>query len=822
LIGGPGGITKTGAGTLVLTNPNNSFGGQTTRTEPAKVRILGGTLQVPNDGALGDVANDVEINNATFAASASFASSRNFTKTGGVATIDAQVPRLTLLNKAIIPGSLTPINPANLSDHLTYPDGAGTPVIGTSAPFVGGTTVTFGGNGAAHVHSDGMGGIDTIELSGTDSTSKLIIKGPATGFITIKRIVIDDLDVNKIASIGSIVLGANVRLGDGVRDSVPDLYVEGKAGKLQLYDINSYGLIRLGEGLPYDVPNETKTPDTYNNRPALTIHEVRGPGMVIDLTPSDLPTVLGRPVGGGGLGKVVVDRWDFSGPVPTAAPGLPGAIRTTQSIGSFKLLHGNCSVVFEVDKLHVGTVTTANLGSMTIQNGSWGSSGSEIEGGVGSFNADAFLAGATLTAGGMGKFSLDAGAFAGLLTLTDPDAPNIPTFTVATDFSGAVISESPLQKIKVKGDFTGELQAPFIGSISAYAFLGTETPGEYNQIIATEGSLGTLTTTAGVVKNFAIVTDQAFKGFNVKLSKLTSDTVGIDNVHIEALSIGNISVSLAAAAGTTINLTGIRNSDFIATGAGALGGVGKISVSLAGSAGSTATTGITGVSVSAGANVGAITVKSKVLAQGTIEGSVFLAGQALVLDSGTTLATLGKASLGTVNVSGSIIDTDLVAGGSIGAVTAGGSLSDSLILAGALLGADGALGGTSTDSDTFHSAASIAAVTVKGAAGGFFARTSILAGVNPVNGIFGDGGDILAAAAGLLTNKSFIGPISIPAGVLANVSGAPHYGIEAAKLTSLKGGAVAPFVFAPSTPARLLDLAPLGVDADDIRVAVVV
>ena len=39
-------------------------------------KIIAGTLQVATDGALGDFANDVEINEATFAATAGFASAR--------------------------------------------------------------------------------------------------------------------------------------------------------------------------------------------------------------------------------------------------------------------------------------------------------------------------------------------------------------------------------------------------------------------------------------------------------------------------------------------------------------------------------------------------------------------------------------------------------------------------------------------------------------------------------------------------------------------------------------------------------------------------
>lgn len=896
LLSGPGGLTKSGAGILVLANQQNSFG-------PAKVQIVGGALSVATDGALGDPGNDVTINNATFTATSAFASARNFSRTGGTATIDAQAADLVLINKAFIPTDFTATNPANLATFITYAD---TTPVPENAIVVGNTAVSLAGGGTLTIHKTNptSSTIDTIELTGTTSATKLIVKAVDPNAVTtVLRIVIDDPAPGTIASIGSIVLGKNVRLGDGVPDSVPDLYVEGKVGSLQLYDVNSHAIIRLGESLPHGVTGDKKTPSTKTNLPNVTIHEVLGPGVLIDLTPSDLPPDTGGDlIGGGGLGKVVVDSW-------AGSPTDPGFIRTTQSMKSFKLLNGDSFVVFHIDKFHVGSDTEAGVGSMTIQNGAWGSSGSEVEGEVGSFNADEFLAGASLTAGSMGKTTLDAGAFAGLLTLTDPDAPGIPTFTVNGNFSGSVDSESPLRKIKVKGDFTGELEAPFIGAITAYAFIGTNTPGEYNAITATAGALGTLTATAGVVRNFSIVTDQAFKGFNIKLGKLVNDTIGIDNVHIQALSIGNIGVSLAAAKGASgIDLTGIRNSQFITTGngtaKGTLGSIGNVTVTLTGTAGGGSATGIhdstfdalvaenefganlastvnplgkitvkivgqdgvslgldtvefsgdsigatavsvtpgkgvgalataidtaaytatggigalaisgsatsamvTGLTVSAGNNVGAVTVKSSIAANGTLKDSAILAGQALDMNGAADPAKLAKAALGAVNVTGSILNSRLVAGGSVGAITAGRDLTDSLILAGAELGGDFSIDGN----ETYQRTAAIAAITVKGA----FARTSIVAGIDPGNGVFGDLDD---TAATNLPGTSSIGAISLAVGSLAPATGTQVFAIEAGTIKSLKLGTNPA---AAITSAQLLDLAPSGVDTDDIIVRLV-
>src|SRR6185436_17673729 len=53
-------LTKSGDGTLVLTNASNSFGGGGSRIE-----ITQGVLAVPNDGALGNSANIVRLTPST-------------------------------------------------------------------------------------------------------------------------------------------------------------------------------------------------------------------------------------------------------------------------------------------------------------------------------------------------------------------------------------------------------------------------------------------------------------------------------------------------------------------------------------------------------------------------------------------------------------------------------------------------------------------------------------------------------------------------------------------------------------------------------------
>lgn len=443
--------------------------------------------------------------------------------------------------------------------------------------------VAMTGAGSAHYSfTSGAleGELDTIELIDTDLTTTLTIApvGVPTADNSIHKIITRGANQD----VGNITLGLFQHFGDGSADNIPDLHVTGRMKKIDIANLEPEVFVKLGDGLPYNVEGEDRTSDTYNNHPDFLIGAVLGPGLRLEVTGNGMPSGTG----GGGLGKVFFGFWQD-----------PGVIRTTQSIGDFTVQFpagapGTFLGVLEVDKFHVGAMTEANVGNMTIENGSWGSSGSEIEGSIKSFNADAFLAGATLTAASVGKVGIDAGAFEGTLTLTDPDAPALPTFVVDTNFTGLVKSASPIKKLKIKGDFTGSLEAPFIGSITAFSFLG----GVGSHISANSGGLGTLTATAGVVRDYTIMTPQAFKGFNIKLSKLTSDTVGIDNVNIQAASIGNITVSLTADPNSKPELIGIRSSSFTTTGNGSMkataGSIGNISVTLTGASGGGSATGI--------------------------------------------------------------------------------------------------------------------------------------------------------------------------------------------------------------------------------------
>ncbi len=762
--------------------------------------------------------------------------------------------------------------------------------------------VALSGPGNAHYQLAGgvtnQADLDTLELFNTTLATSLTIDSINRAATTTVRQIFTDAapqDVGRIALADGVTLGGSATAGL--------VRVTGRLNALTLGDVGPASLIRLGEALPYDLPGAAS--DTKNNRPSLNVGAILGPGVIFDVTGDGTPGDTGG-LGGGGFGNIVIGSWTF-----------PGFLRTTQSIGNFTVQNGDFFGVLEVDKFHHGTLTQANAGNMTIMNGGWGSSGTEIEGDVQSFSAEAFLAGATITAGTLGKSSVPEGEFAGTLILTDPDASSLATFVVGTDFTGNIQTAGRLKKLNIKGNFTGSLSAQFIGSITAFSFIGTTTgdmvgDATKHNINAIEG-LGTLTAKSGTVKDYEIDTTEVFKGFNVRLSKLTGDTVGIDHVKIKAARIGNITVSLAALpTATSFSLTGIADSEFVTTATGtakgATGSIGNISVTINGAAGGASAIGIkntrfdslveaaefgtnlastvnalgkitvkvmkqggathgldhvtfmgdtigatsvmvspavggvsaqaletvaftarktvgsitaggtallnaqaTDLKVWSGGTIGNINISAKTTALGRVEGGFIASGQDFSLAASDVAAALRASAMGALTFSGDARSLTIVSGASIGAITVGGNLKDSQIVAGAVLGADKAIGGSD---DVYHQSVKIASLTIKGN----IDKGSVSAGINAVNGIFGDGDDLLAPTAGTQPGPSSIGAIRLSQGTLSPTAPA------LAHTHAIQAGAIAKVIIGTAPPATdftnpiLLDLTGNGEDADDVIV----
>lgn len=703
IISGPGGLTKTGGGTLVLGNQLNSFG-------PAPLNISGGTVSVASDGALGDAANSLVFQTSTLQVTSSFISGRNITL-NGAAVFQVDTTSLTLIGTFDGAGTSTVSGTGQVFNSIVY-TGGDAPSVPKKTTVVGEAAVTYsGGTALIHLVDGNPNKIDTIEFTTATPATSLVIKSTTGAPVTINRIIVTDPN----QTLGTVNLGPNVTLGDGVPDSVPDLQIAGKVSNLNLTTINANALITIGTKLPYDAPGG-KTPDTYNNKPNLTIGSVNGPGVIFDITGNSYSAPGGTgTTGGGGLGKVVIGAWNF-----------PGAIRTTQSIGSVVFKTGDCQVVFSVDKFHVGLLTTAGIGSMSVPKGTWASTGSIVEGGVKKMSVKEFADGADITAG------------------------SIDTFSVAGSFAGGVLSQGAMKNITVGGSFKGSIQAKSIGKLTAEYFDGTTTakddtygdPARQN-IVCTDGNLGMITAKPhdldkNGIKNYEIVVSGSMAGITVMDAKIPSGFVGIDKVTVQAGSIG----------ATTVKL---------------------------------------------GGNPAGIAVRDTVYES--------------------------NATIGAITTTNSVINSMFAAATNIAQVTVGGNMTQSKILAGTFLGDDAALGGVDTAADQFSKSGTIAGVKVTGA----FTSSTIAAGVNSVDGIYGNSDDVLATDGTAPTGKATaIGVISLGAGsgsVGMSPASAHSNAILGLSLKSFtaSGTAVKPL---PGKLPIFLDVGTAGEDLADVLVRI--
>lgn len=122
IFNGIGSLTKTGAGTLELTNTNNNYFGGT--------NINGGILSIADDSILGNSSGALSFDGGTLLATGAIISARPVTLNAGGGTFDIGT-NSTFSSNIIGPGSLTKTGSATLT------------LTGTNS-YTGGTTVTQG------------------------------------------------------------------------------------------------------------------------------------------------------------------------------------------------------------------------------------------------------------------------------------------------------------------------------------------------------------------------------------------------------------------------------------------------------------------------------------------------------------------------------------------------------------------------------------------------------------------------------------------------------------------------------------------------------
>ena len=481
----PGLLHLASAGELELTAANKFSGG---------VKLDAGTLRIGSNANLGASSGSVTmLGGSAIQAAGTFAIARNFSISGAVDFIIPTTNTLTIsgvVSDGVLAGSISVSGGGKLLLSNANNTVSGSQSVTAGSLTFNGVTTSITGAGTATVTPiPGTTGIASIVLSGTTLTSVLKITGPATTEVFSISIP------NANDHIDTIQLANEILFGDGVADSTPDLFIAGKANRILMGDVNPNAIFKFGSGLPYEVPEETTTPDTYNNHPDITLRDLLGEGIVIDVLGDGTP----GGVGGGGLGKFTVRSW-----------GFPGLVKTTQSIDTFTIKRGDCFAVLEVDKFHNGTLTQANVNAITSLAGKWNSAGTAVEGYIKKFDVGGFANAATLTAGYILTRIKVTGtapepgniALGGTITLTSESASALFDIRIGS-FTGTIDAQGTINKVKCTGNFSGTLIADGIGStVSALRFVDANAIKA--RVTTTVGGIGSIVATVGGMTNTII------------------------------------------------------------------------------------------------------------------------------------------------------------------------------------------------------------------------------------------------------------------------------------------------------------------------------
>ena len=480
---GPAVLNTAGLGTVVLGAANTYSGG---------TQISSGTLSIASNANLGALVGDVAIlGGARIEILNTMTISRDFALGANTTFVIPPTKTVTLSgvvsDSGVAQGSIAVVG----GGVLLLTNAANTFSGSFAAPAgtikLAGTTTTFSGPGTVAITMiPGTGDIASIVLSGTTLASKLTVNGPPT--TSLFSISIPDPNDH----IDTITLGKGVLFGDGVIDAIPDLFIAGKANAVTVVDVNAGAILKFGSGLPYDFVADTTTPDSYNNRPNVTIRDVLGSDVIIDVTGDGTP----GGVGGGGLGKFFVRSWGFA-----------GLVKTTQSIDTFTIKRGDSFAVLEVDKFHNGLLTPANVNKITCLAGKWNSAGTAIEGYVDRFEVGGFANAATLTAGYIQTKVLISGnylepgniALGGTITLTSESPSALFDIRIGS-FTGNVVAQGTVANFVCTGNFSGKLTADgIVTKVQALKFVDIN--AERARITTLVSGIGSVIATGGGMTN---------------------------------------------------------------------------------------------------------------------------------------------------------------------------------------------------------------------------------------------------------------------------------------------------------------------------------
>lgn len=560
---------------------------------------------------------------------------------------------------------------------------------------------------AAHprTFTDADGDQVTISMTGAGS-AVYTLTGGATSGADLQSLVLSgtqfsstalSITVKKVSGAGTTTIGdvytsdsqaglKSITFGKG---TILDGYLEvgGNLGALTLDAVNAGNTL------------DDTAIDTVNTNQGQTLMDPNAQiliGFDYDYVTNHDATLLVKPtvILGDVTGSVVMDVHGGLGNLTAHSWGDGGLVEATQSVGNFIISTGDMAVSLLLDPYHIGSTTTASTGTISDTGGNI-TGDISVEGGITGISAGGVDPSSDISASSVGSISVSSsnttlgtsGTFGGTLTLTGTSTTTtLSALTTGDDFTGNLVSSTPVGNITIKGNFTGSITAPSIGAITAASF-DNET-GTAQTITSTSGNIGLIKATGVIpatdsvphtlINHYIITSAGYFAGFSVARTGIKVDTTGIDHVGVTALAMGPTTVTLSGATSplTAVNLSGIEHTSFTTTGTGTLstnnGAIGNVAVTLTGTAIDTAgdAYGLKNVVLSALGKMGTISVTMNTMNSDTATAMNAVSVAGISIGAITAKVTAGAFLTSEIGITGSNFTTHGTAllAGSLGLV----------------------------------------------------------------------------------------------------------------------------------------------------------